>query len=75
VEAALASGLDAELTMSQPTAEVPAATALAAYRIVQEGVANAARHAPGAPVRVLVAQVGGLLRVDVTNGAMTGASA
>ncbi|MEV6637962.1 sensor histidine kinase [Actinoplanes sp. NPDC051470] len=31
---------------------VPEAVGLAAYRIIQEGLANAARHAPGRPVRL-----------------------
>jgi len=52
IDAARTAGMriDADLTL----AEVPAATGLAAYRIVQEAVSNAARHAAGAQVRVAV---------------------
>jgi len=42
-------------------------TSLAAYRIVQESLANAARHAPGAPVRVQVVQDGEALTLSVVN--------
>jgi signal transduction histidine kinase len=73
---------DGELTRLSP------ATGLAVYRVVQEGLANAAKHAPGAPVQVdvrmchglpglaaLAAKVGrpgGRIEVLVTNGAPTG---
>ena len=51
-----------------PFGEVPEAVGLAAYRIVQEGLANAARHAPGGPVVVSVRGSPGWLRVEVGNG-------
>jgi signal transduction histidine kinase len=45
---------------------------LAAYRIVQESLTNAIRHAPGAAVRVIVRQTDGHLHVDVVNSAPRG---
>jgi signal transduction histidine kinase len=52
IDAARTAGMriDADLDLG----EVPAATGLAAYRIVQEALSNAARHAAGARVRVAV---------------------
>ena len=47
-------------------------TSLAAYRIVQESLANAARHAPGAAVRLVVEQDAEALRVAVLNEAAPG---
>ncbi|MBM0235188.1 hypothetical protein JNW91_27355 [Micromonospora sp. STR1_7] len=46
---------------------VPAPVGLAAYRIVQEGLANAARHAAGAAVRVTVRAGRSTLGVRVQN--------
>jgi signal transduction histidine kinase len=40
----------------------------AAYRVVQEGLTNALKHAPGAPVDVVIAEAGGGLEVSVANG-------
>ncbi|GAA0560274.1 histidine kinase [Paractinoplanes ferrugineus] len=40
---------------------------LAAYRIVQEALANAARHAPGEPVEIEVGESGGQLELTVRN--------
>ncbi|GIJ77547.1 Signal transduction histidine kinase [Micromonospora phaseoli] len=50
-------------------AEPSAPVELAAYRIVQEGLANAARHAGGAAVRVTVRDRAGGLAVRVQNTA------
>jgi signal transduction histidine kinase len=47
---------------------VPDAIALAAFRIVQESLTNARRHAAGAPVRVELAFEPGALAVAVENG-------
>ncbi|MEV4703502.1 histidine kinase [Actinoplanes sp. NPDC049316] len=67
VETAARAGLEVSLT-GEALPEVPEATGLAAYRIVQEALANAARHAPGGPVRVLVRATPQALLVDVRNG-------
>jgi signal transduction histidine kinase len=68
VEGARSSGLAVELELDHPTGGLPAATELTAYRIVQEALANAARHAPGAPVTVRVARTQTDLIVEVRNG-------
>lgn len=57
-----------DLTLSVAGDEVPPRLSRQAYRIVQEGLTNARRHAPGAPVTVEVAgRVGGRLAVEITN--------
>ncbi|WP_345000003.1 sensor histidine kinase, partial [Tsukamurella soli] len=52
-------------------AEVADTTALAAYRIVQESIANATRHAQGAAVTVALTADGSALTVRIENGAAT----
>lgn len=47
--------------------EPPPAVAAAAYRVVQEGLTNARRHAPGAAVRVTVATGAGEVRITVAD--------
>ncbi len=44
-------------------------TGLATYRIVQEALSNAIRHAPGAAVQVHCERIGNDLRIDVVNSA------
>lgn len=46
---------------------IPEPIAHAMFRVVQEGLTNAIRHAPGAAVRVLVAAEGRTVRVGVVN--------
>lgn len=55
-------GVDGEVALAPPTA------ALAAYRVAQEGLTNARRHAPGAPVKVSVDVGERTVRVRVVNG-------
>jgi signal transduction histidine kinase len=40
----------------------------AAYRMVQEGITNAMKHAPGAPIAVLISGADNWVEVSVTNG-------
>jgi signal transduction histidine kinase len=55
-------------------AGVPEAVGLAAYRIVQEALANAARHAPGGPVWIGVRASDDRLDVEVRSGPGTAAA-
>ncbi|WP_199423129.1 sensor histidine kinase [Actinotalea solisilvae] len=75
VARARAAGQDVTLETSGPVAELAASGAvgplaqLAAYRVVQEALANAARHAPGARCAVTVdARDGSRVDVVVRNG-------
>ncbi|GAB2810008.1 hypothetical protein GCM10022221_04260 [Actinocorallia aurea] len=77
VERAAGSGMAVVLTESGPAA--PALADRAAHRIVQEALTNAARHAPGAAVRVGLVRTGAETAVEVVNerppaGALPGAS-
>lgn len=67
VEATVRAGLPAELSMPAGLEGVPPAVDLSAYRIVQEALANAVRHAPGARARVSVSTDGAHLTVLVVN--------
>ena len=52
--------------------EVPGAVSLAAYRVVQEALTNAVKHAAGSQVTVTVAAAGGALLVTVEDYAQQG---
>jgi signal transduction histidine kinase len=54
-------------------ATLPPATSRAAFRIIQEALTNARKHAPGAPVRLRLAGApGGRLVLEVGNGPARG---
>ncbi|XKK39601.1 histidine kinase [Nocardiopsis sp. ARC36] len=63
-----AAGLEVEMADGLGRAPLAPEVDRAAYRVVQEALANAARHAPGSRVRVEVARDPHALRVTVTNG-------
>jgi signal transduction histidine kinase len=65
VEGARANGLDVTLDASHD--QVPAPVELAAYRIVQESLTNALKHAGPGRVTVRLAQQDGSLTVEVTS--------
>ncbi|MGO1019649.1 sensor histidine kinase [Streptomyces rubiginosohelvolus] len=67
VDDARASGMDVTLTVGA-TGEPPDALGDVCYRVVREALTNAAKHAPGAPVRItLDGAPGGALGVAVRN--------
>jgi signal transduction histidine kinase len=66
VDGARANGLDVTLDACHPGA-VPAPVELAAYRIVQESLTNALKHACPGPVTVSLAQRDGELTVAVSS--------
>jgi signal transduction histidine kinase len=66
---AAGSGLDVTLCLEGEREGLPAATSELAYRIVQEGVTNALRHAAGAPIAVTVRGEHDVLCVEIGNGA------
>jgi signal transduction histidine kinase len=68
------SGLPASLDSDLPAGrDWPDAVQRAAYRSVQEGLTNARKHAPGAPITVRLRASGPLLLVQVRNGPPPGA--
>ncbi|GHI94882.1 sensor histidine kinase [Streptomyces olivaceus] len=66
VDGARANGLDVTLDAA-PGENLPAPVELAAYRIVQESLTNALKHASKGPVHVRLARHSGALRVRVTS--------
>jgi signal transduction histidine kinase len=66
-DSARAAGLSVEVDMDGADAEVPPAVELTAYRIVQEALTNAVRHAGAASVRVALRREPDLLRVEVSD--------
>ncbi|WP_116453162.1 sensor histidine kinase [Blastococcus litoris] len=73
VEQHRAAGGPVELTFRPPSRPLHASVGLAGYRLVQEALTNASRHAPGSPVRVCVDGDGPAVVVEVVNDAGTAA--
>lgn len=67
VESARASGLDVTVKSTVDESGLPAAVDLTAYRIAQEALTNAVKHAPGRRVAVDIRWLDGILTVEVEN--------
>ncbi|WP_306369359.1 sensor histidine kinase [Nocardiopsis sp. CC223A] len=63
-----AAGMEIERTGTGEERPVPGPVQRTVYRIVQEGLTNAAKHAQGARVTVLLHHAPGRLEVEVANG-------
>jgi len=75
VDQAQAGGLDVRVTPLAPDVELPPEVKAAAYRVVQEGLTNAMKHAPGAALEVRFALDEGALEVTVVNDGAAAPSA
>lgn len=67
VDSTRSSGVPVTAELDLTPDAVPAGTGLVLYRIVQESLANAARHAPGRPVSVRVLEQDDALHLRVHN--------
>ncbi len=67
-----AAGLAVNCRFTGSTDGLAAQASDAAYRVVQESLTNAFKHAPGAPVDLVIAGTGGLVEIGVVNGPATG---
>jgi signal transduction histidine kinase len=61
-------GTTVTLEVAGSLSDVPQAVGISAYRIVQEGLTNALRHAPGAPIAVALEVAEDEVEVTVENG-------
>jgi signal transduction histidine kinase len=62
-------GLDVELELVGELGDLPPGRALAGYRIVQEALTNALKHAPGGPVVVQIRRLAADVEIEVCGGA------
>ncbi|GAA3449908.1 sensor histidine kinase [Dactylosporangium matsuzakiense] len=67
VTRARTAGVPVELTVSPAPREVPEGVAAVAYRLVQEGLTNGCKHAPGAPLSVRLEWQDDALLLSVVN--------
>jgi signal transduction histidine kinase len=65
-------GLMVEFDLEGNLDAVPLATGLASYRLVQESLSNAVKHAPGAPVQLRVQVTDTDVRINVVNPVVAG---
>lgn len=71
VDGLRAAGTDVGLSMYVVADELPTALGLSAYRIAQEALSNAIRHAPGSAITVEVWTTDSALHIDIRNTAGT----
>ncbi|MFF4742372.1 sensor histidine kinase [Streptomyces sp. NPDC047980] len=65
-------GLEVDLAITGAVRQLPPGVELSAYRITQEALSNALRHAPGASAKVEVSYVLGGLGIRIVNGPARG---
>ena len=75
VDVTRGSGAVVDLDFPSEPLSLPPTTSLTAFRVVQESLSNALRHAAGAPVAVTVTAIGTRLEVSVLNGEPDGTAA
>jgi signal transduction histidine kinase len=68
-------GMAVDLHVEGDQGQLRPSTGLALYRVAQEALSNAARHAPGAPVEVRLRVLDGEARLSVRDRALAGAAA
>jgi signal transduction histidine kinase len=68
-------GADVSLTVEGDLTRVPATTGSSVYRIVQESLTNAAKHAQGSPVAVRLVAERGLVELVVDSAGVPGSGA
>jgi signal transduction histidine kinase len=69
VDAVRQAGMVVDVRVEGTRREVPATVDLAAYRVIQEALTNALKHAPDRPVTVGITYAPAALRVDVGDAA------
>jgi signal transduction histidine kinase len=68
VEHVAATGITIACRFEGRSDDLPLATSEVAFRVVQEGITNALKHAPGAPLEIVVRHFDGQVVVEVLNG-------
>jgi len=71
VRAARQAGMQVDLTLTAGPERPPAVVDVSVYRIVQEALSNAGRHAPGARVEIEVLRTEGTVQVHVADDGRT----
>jgi signal transduction histidine kinase len=61
-------GLAIDLELDDDARRLPLGVELSSYRIVQEALTNALKHAPGSPVRIRLSRHGSEVAIEVRNG-------
>lgn len=67
VDSVQRAGAEVRLSLSEPATQLSPSLGITAFRIVQEGLSNAVRHAPGAAIDVVVTSLSSALSIQVHN--------
>lgn len=73
VAGAVATGMGVNLRVHGDTDRLPEATSLVAYRVIQECITNALKHAPGAPIDIAVDCERDAVSIEVVNATSSSA--